>query len=48
MTVTIPVWLLWMLGIVGGAILLIVVGAILMFALMEFECARAIGKGLNW
>lgn len=48
MTFTIPVWLLWTLYIAGGVVGLLIVGAVIAFAVMGWLCTRAFGRGLNW
>jgi hypothetical protein len=48
MTLVIPVWLLWTLGIVFGLLLAVGIGAALMFAWIGWGYSRSIGRGLGW
>ena len=48
MSIVIPIWLLWTLGILGGIIILFIITVILCFAWMGYQCANALGKGMNW
>lgn len=41
MTITIPVWMLWTLGGIATGLLLIFAAAVVMFAYMCFQMARA-------
>jgi hypothetical protein len=48
MTITIPVWLLWTLYITGGIVGVLIVGALIAFAVLGVMYANAVGRGLNW
>jgi hypothetical protein len=48
MTIAIPVWLLWTLGVVGSVVGLLIIGGVIMLAMLGWAAARAIGGGLGW
>ena len=48
MTITIPVWLLWTLGIGAGLVALYVLVWAALCMWLGNAFARAVGRGLNW
>ncbi len=48
MSLTIPIWLLWTLGIIGGVLFVAVIVFILLLAWFGWLIGSSIGKGLNW
>jgi len=48
MTIIIPVWLLWTLGIIGGVIALIVLGIIIGLCMLGIGVVKALSRGINW
>lgn len=48
MTIEIPVWLLWALGIVGGVVALASIVAVGMLAWFGWAMAGVFGKGMRW
>jgi hypothetical protein len=48
MSFTIPIWLLWALGIVGGVLLVAVVTFVAVMAILGGAMKAGIGRGLNW
>jgi len=47
-TIEIPIWLLWTLGIVGGAVGVFLLGAIAMYAWIGYSTAGVIGTWRGW
>lgn len=48
MTIAIPVWLMWALGIVGGVMAVFLIGVFLGLAFVGAACAKALAGGLRW
>jgi hypothetical protein len=48
MSIVIPVWVLWTLGIAGGVLAVGALGALCMFAYIGWAFSAGIGRGLNW
>ena len=47
MTISIPVWLLWTIDIICGSIVLMIIGAVIMYFMFGYFIKRSIARGLN-
>jgi len=48
MTIAIPVWLMWVLGAVGGVLAIAGIGILIGLAIMGAACVKAFGGGMRW